>query len=102
MYEKLILNSIKLGDKIGGPTELAKILTKSLKNSNGFDKIDLIDRYKEWWNSGAFDTGPTFAMVFKRISEGIPPEKAALLVHKELNEETAGCGPAQNCSTQGL
>jgi len=91
---KLILDGIREGDKNGGPTELAKILTKSLIESNGFNKKDLIRRYHNWWNTDAFDTGPTFAMVFQKISQGIIIEDAVIEVNYKLNGATAGCGPA--------
>lgn len=91
---KLILDGIKKGDKNGGPTELAKILTNSLIGCNGFNKKDLIKRYYQWWNTDAFDTGPTFAMVFHKLSQGVTTENAVIQVNKELNGFTAGCGPA--------
>ena len=67
---KLILDGIKQGDKNGGPTELAKILSDSLLACEGFDKKDLISRYLHWWKTDAFDTGPSFAMVFEKVSNG--------------------------------
>ena len=90
----LIFNGYIQGDKNGGPTELAKILFKSLEVNNGFNKTDLIKRYHHWWNTDAFDTGPTFAMVFQKVSQGLTSEQASIKVHKELNGATAGCGPA--------
>ena len=62
---KKILKGYKIGDKNGGPTELAKILAHSLSICNGFNKSDIVKRYYHWWNSDAFDTGPTFAMTPK-------------------------------------
>ena len=90
----IILNGYFQGDKNGGPTELARILQKSLSTSNGFKKNDLVDRYYHWWKTDAFDTGPTFAMVFQNVSKGIPIEEASKEVDKQLNGATAGCGPA--------
>ena len=92
---KLILDGIKKGDKNGGPTELAKILTNSMIASNGFNKKDLIRRYHHWWNTDAFDTGPTFAMVFHKVSQGIIIEDAVIQVNNQLDGATAGCAPAQ-------
>ena len=43
---KLILDGIKKGDKNGGPTELAKILTNSLIGCSGFNKKDLINLFQ--------------------------------------------------------
>ena len=91
---KLILDGIKEGDKNGGPTELAKILTNSLIECNGFNKKDLIRRYQHWWNTDAFDTGPTFAMVFNKVSQGITIENAVIQVNNQLDGATAGCASA--------
>ena len=91
---KLILDGIREGDKNGGPTELAKILTSSLIESNGFNKNDLIKRYYQWFNTGAFDTGPTFEMVFQKVSQGVSIENAVIEVNDQLNGATAGCAPA--------
>ena len=89
-----ILNGYLSGDKNGGPTELAKILSKSLINCNGFNQNDLVKRYYHWWITDAYDTGPTFAMVFQKVSQGIPIEDASIEVHKALNGKTTGCAPA--------
>ena len=94
MIFKSILNGFKAGDKNGGPTELAKILSASLIACNSFNQSDLVKRYHNWWNTGAFDTGPTFAMVFQKLSQGISVEDASIQVNKALNGKTAGCGPA--------
>ena len=91
---KIILNGFKAGDKNGGPTELAKILSDSLIACDGFNQSDLVKRYYHWWNTDAFDTGPTFAMVFQKVSQGISIEDASMQVNKALNGNTAGCGPA--------
>jgi len=94
----MVSNAIQIGfqrgDKNGGPTELAKILSESLIACNGFNQSDLVKRYYHWWNTDAFDTGPTFAMVFQKISQGISIEDASIQVDKQLNGATAGCGPA--------
>ena len=66
--------------------------------SNGFNKSDLIKRYLQWWNDGAFDTGPTFAMVFQSISEGAPYNEASKIINDKLDGATAGCGPAHRAS----
>ena len=93
MNQSIITGYIS-GDKNGGPTELAKILSKSLINCNDFNQSDLVKRYYHWWNTDAFDTGPTFAMVFQKVSQGIPIKDASIEVHKALNGKTAGCAPA--------
>ena len=94
MISKAIEIGFQRGDKNGGPTELAKILSDSLKACNGFNKSDLVKRYYHWWNTDAFDTGPTFAMVFEKVSKGISIEDASFKVNKQLKGATAGCGPA--------
>ena len=94
MITKAIEIGFQRGDKNGGPTELAKILSKSLIACNGFNQSDLVKRYYHWWNTDAFDTGPTFAMVFQKVSQGISIEDASMQVHKQLNGITAGCGPS--------
>ena len=90
----VILKGYIDGDKNGGPTELAKILSKSLITSNGFNKNDLVKRYYHWWKTDAFDTGPTFAMVFQKVSQGVNVDDASIQVNEELKGATAGCGPA--------
>ena len=94
MITKAIEIGFQRGDKNGGPTELAKILSNSLIACNGFNQSDLVKRYYHWWNTDAFDTGQTFAMVFQKVSQGISIEDASIQVHKQLNGMTAGCGPA--------
>lgn len=93
-----ILKGYKAGDKNGGPTELAKILYESLSSCNGYNQNDILKRYYHWWQNGAFDTGPTFSMVFQKVSEGMSIEKASIHVDKLLAGETAGCGPVHRIS----
>jgi len=95
---QVILQGIKEGDQIGGPFELAKILTKSLKINNGFNEKDLIKRYLDWWKKDAFDTGPTYAGVFNKIDKGMDPREAIKKVHEEFGYNTAGCGPAHRAT----
>lgn len=91
---KIIFNGYKSGDKNGGPTELAKILSLSINSCNGYNQNDIVKRYLKWWKTDAFDTGPTFAMVFQKVSEGMSIEDASIKVNKTLGGATAGCGPA--------
>ena len=90
-----ILKGISLGDRIGGPTELARIVHESLSARKFLDVEDLAGRYLDWWRSGAFDTGPIFALTMTRIASGMGVKEAAEDVHRLLNGMTAGCGPAQ-------
>jgi len=94
----LILEAIKLGDQIGGPTMLATILSESLIEKKEFDENDLRSRYLKWWKVGAFDTGPTFASVFSKIDKGIKPKLAIQKVHNDFGSNTAGCGPAHRAT----
>ena len=94
----LILDGIKMGDQIGGPSELAKIFTESLKINNGFNEKDLTTRYLDWWKKCAFDTGPTYASVFNKIEKGMDPKVAVKKVHEEFGHNTAGCGPAHRAT----
>ena len=54
--------------------------------------------YHDWWNNGAFDTGPTFASVFTKIENGMGHDEAVLATHDQFDENTAGCGPAHRAS----
>jgi len=94
-----IITGYMSGDKNGGPTELAKILSKSLVACNGFNKNDLVKRYYHWWKTDAFDTGPTFAMVFQKVSQGMHVDDASIKVNEELKGATAGCGPAHRIAS---
>jgi len=93
-YTELILKGIKEGDQIGGPFELAKILSESLGSNNSFKEDELRSRYLSWWKNDAFDTGPTYASVFNKIDKGMDPKLAVKRVHEEFGFNTAGCGPA--------
>ena len=97
-YTNLIIEGIQIGDQIGGPTELAKILTDSLTSNKRFDEQDLRQRYLNWWKSGAFDTGPTYAGVFNKIDKEMDPKLAVQKVHEEFGFNTAGCGPAHRAT----
>lgn len=93
-YMNIIINGIKMGDQIGGPSKLACILSQSLVRNNEFNEKDLREKYLTWWKSEAFDTGPTYASVFNKIEQGIDPKLAVKKVHEEFSFNTAGCGPA--------
>ena len=97
-YTELILKGIKEGDQIGGPFELAKILSESLVSNNTFEENELRSRYLSWWKNDAFDTGPTYASVFNKIDKGMDPKLAVKKVHEEFGCNTAGCGPAHRAT----
>jgi ADP-ribosyl-[dinitrogen reductase] hydrolase len=92
---ELLLRGIANGDQIGGPTEMARIVHDSLSACRRLDAGDLAQRYLNWWQNGAFDTGPTFALVFGRVAKGMTITQAVEEVDKQLGGQTAGCGPAQ-------
>jgi len=94
MYEKII-EGISLGDSIGGPTKMASIVAASISNQRTIDVPDLVARYTDWTRSGAFDTGPTFALVFALIKQSVTPNDAARIAHEKLGGRSAGCAPAQ-------
>ena len=83
-YCTLLLQGIKEGDQIGGPYKLAKIFSKSLKLNNRFNEDDLRRRYLNWWASGAFDTGPTYASVFNKIQKVMDAKLAVKKFMKNL------------------
>ena len=83
-FINIILKGIERGDQIGGPFELAKILSQSIGANNGFNKDDLRSKYLSWWKEGAFDTGPTYASVFTKIDNGMQPSLAVKKYTKNL------------------
>ena len=92
-----ILDGIARGDQNGGPTALARIVSESVTACGGFDVSDLTQRYLHWYQTGAFDTGPTFDLVFSRVASGMDVREAVKEVDRLLVGETAGCGPAHRC-----
>jgi ADP-ribosylglycohydrolase len=90
-----IITGIKRGDSLGGPTALAEILNGSLSDCRCLDVDDVARRYLSWWRDDAFDTGPTFALVFERVDGGQSVEEAVAEIDQLLDGQTAGCGPAQ-------
>jgi len=73
---------------------MAVRLAESLVDKHRFDIQDIMNRYIDWWQEGAFDTGPTAARVFELIVSGISCKEATVQVHKEFRGMTAGCNPA--------
>jgi ADP-ribosyl-[dinitrogen reductase] hydrolase len=89
-----VLLGLAAGDSNGGPIRMAVRLGKSLLQNRGFDRIDVMERYIEWYREGAFDTGVVADLVFSRVARGESFESAAKAVHLELHNRTAGCNPA--------
>ena len=98
MHYTKILNGINEGDQIGGPFDLASVLIDSIKKNNNFNKLDTRKMYLQWWENGAFDTGPTYASVFTKIENGMGYDDAVFETHKQFDGNTAGCGPAHRAS----
>ena len=84
MHYIKILNGINEGDQIGGPFDLASVLIDSIKKNNNFNKLDTRKMYLQWWENGAFDTGPTYASVFTKIENGMGYDDAVFETHKQL------------------
>jgi ADP-ribosyl-[dinitrogen reductase] hydrolase len=88
-----ILNGVSMGDAIGGPAAMSRIVSGSVNRRRYLDVDDLVIRYLEWWKTDAFDTGPTFAMVMSRLKNGASVKSAAKEVHFQRGEDSAGCNP---------
>jgi ADP-ribosyl-[dinitrogen reductase] hydrolase len=89
-----IVEGLRKGDGIGGPTMLAGIVADSLKARCCLDVEDLSSRYLAWWREGSFDTGPIFSLVFSRVDGGMRLAAAVREVDELVGGQTAGCGPA--------
>jgi ADP-ribosylglycohydrolase len=93
-----VLLGLAVGDRNGGPTELAIRLAESLADRRAFDRDDVLARYLAWWREGAFDTGPVAALVLERVACGVPVDKAVAQADRELGGQTAGCNPAHRAA----
>ena len=80
---------------------MALILGDSLSAQRGLDLADLATRYLTWHQTGAFDSGPTWAAVFARHARGMPIEQAAAQVHAACGGLTAGTNPAHRVAPIG-
>lgn len=93
-----ILRGINRGDSIGGPSQMAKIIGESLANKRQIDPDDLIERYTKYSVRDAFDTGPTFALVYSHVRRGKKHPDAVRMAHEALGGKSSGCAPAQRIS----
>lgn len=91
---EVILFGIQAGDDNGGPSQVSRLLSESLAQKKAFGSHDIANRYLNWWQSGAFDTGPVFALVFSKVSKGMEQDKAVREADALLDGGTAGCNPA--------
>ena len=89
---ELILQGISDGDMIGGPFSMASLVAKTLSN-DPFDMDALDQTYMDYYESGSFDSGPTFEKVHELITQGKTRKEAVFQVHKLFHGSTAGCNP---------
>lgn len=92
------LYGLAAGDKNGGPIRMAVRLAESLIDQGKFDRDDVVRRYTNWHmgpphdTETAYDTGLTFATVFRALKSGKSVEEATQLV-----AHSAGCNAAHRC-----
>jgi ADP-ribosylglycohydrolase len=89
---------LRLGDKNGGPTQMALRLKQSLESLHRFCPDDIFSRYYSWWLAEGFDTGPTAGGVFELVQAGLSRDEATRQIHEETEGGTAGCNPAHRAS----
>jgi ADP-ribosylglycohydrolase len=99
---KGVLWGLAYGDRIGGPVRMACIVAESLVACRAFDPADLLARYLAWWQREGFDTGPTAAGVFSRLSQGWALEAAVQVVDRQAGGKTAGVNPAHRSAPLAL
>lgn len=93
-----ILLGLLMGDRNGGPIQMALELASSLRWLGRFSLNDVRHRYLTWFLREGTDTGPVSARVFELISVGLEPEGAVAQVHREFGGLTAGCNPAHRAA----
>lgn len=93
-----ILLGFLMGDRNGGPIQMALELAASLRRLGRFSLNDVRLRYLTWFLREGTDTGPVSARVFELISFGVDAGDAVARVHRELGGLTAGCNPAHRAA----
>jgi ADP-ribosylglycohydrolase len=93
-----ILLGLLMGDRNGGPIQMALELASSLRQLGRFSLNDVRLRYLTWFQRERTDTGPVSARVFELISFGVEPGDAVAQVHREFGGLTAGCNPAHRAA----
>jgi len=93
-----ILLGLFMGDRNGGPIQMALELASSLRRLGRFSLNNVRLRYLTWFLGEGTDTGPVSARVFELISCGVEPEDAVAQVHREFGGLTAGCNPAHRAA----
>lgn len=89
------------GDRIGGPIRMALILGGSIADNAALDVADVARRYMAWYQTDAFDTGPVWSAVFKKIAAGVDVKDAARIVDAQLDGMTAGANTAHRATAIG-
>lgn len=97
-----LLVGLAAGDDIGGRTEIALRLARSLAALQCYDPGDVFGRYLEWHRAGSFDTGVVATCVFNLGLDGVSSNEAAAQVHEELQGQTAGCCPSHRAGVLAM
>jgi hypothetical protein len=85
-----ILLGLLMGDRNGGPIQMALELASSPWSLGRFSPEDVRRRCLEWFLRQGTDTGPVSARVFELISVGATPADAVAQVHHQFGGLTAG------------
>jgi len=93
-----VLLGLAAGDRNGGPIRIAVRLAERLLDCGGFDRMDILERYLNWWREGAFDTGPVSGRALELMAVGVPVADATAQVHHEFGGKTTGCNPTHRSS----
>ena len=83
-----------MGDAIGGPTSLARVLAQSLLENRGFCSDQVRRDYLNWWREDGHDCGPVFDRVLTLVNQGKSWQSASEIVNTDLKGMTGGCNPA--------
>jgi ADP-ribosylglycohydrolase len=93
-----VLLGLLMGDRNGGPIQMAIELAASLRRLGRFSLNDVRLRYLTWFLREGTDAGPVSARVFELISRGVDAGDAVAQVHREFGGLTAGCNPAHRAA----
>ena len=93
-----VLLGLLMGDRNGGPIQMALELAASLRRHGRFSLNDVRLRYLTWFLREGTDAGPVSARVFELISLGVDAGDAVAQVHREFGGLTAGCNPAHRAA----
>ena len=71
---------------------MASLVAKTLGDDpHNFDALD--KAYRDYYDSGSFDSGPTFMKVHELMANGFTRNDAVEETHKRFKGSTAGCNP---------